>query len=399
MADMKDGTQWLDARVKYLTSSIQTDASYISDKVFDLGREFSSKVLADEGKSEDDQILLSHCDEVSQNNIRCLGRILVGEGKKQNAISFIGLDEMKARFVELDMSKLSQGQVFSGQTCIIEGINPRGKVFCVNQMFCERKLKGPQVPMSLTSSIQIMIASGPFSDPDNLMFEYLDKLTAVCENNKPDLLVITGKFFDRNSNLICELEEDVEDNFIRILSILSEKVGKDTKIVIVSSSDDINSSGCYPTAPYELAKLRPFQNIFFAPDPSIIDVNGVKIGFTSADIQQHISESEMCVNAGADRVRRYVNNIFHQKSFYPLFPQEVPTSIEHLHEFASINDIPNILILPSDQKYFIRDINGCLCVNPGRLSCTGKLGTFARILVQPPKDASQKFMSGQIVNL
>lgn len=399
LAELNDGTKWLDSKVKYLTSAIQTDAAYITDIVAELGREFSHKILTDEGKPEDDQLVLSHCDEVSQNNVRCLGRLMVGEGKKSNSVSFIGFDEMKSRVVDVDLSKLSQGQVFSGQTCIIEGNNPRGRVFYVNQLHCERKLFAPQIPMSLTSSIQIMIASGPFSDADNLMFEYLEQLTTVCVNNKPDLLILTGTFFNKTSKLIYELDEDVEDNFNRILNLLSEKLGKDTKIVVVSSVDDINSSGCYPTHQYKFAKLKNFANIFHAPDPSCIDVAGVKIAISSVDIQQHLSDSEICVNMSADKVRRYVNNILHQKSFYPLFPPEVPTSIEHLHEFASINQTPNILILPSDQKFFIREINGCLCVNPGRLSAaSGKLGTYARVLVQPPRD-NQKFMMGQIVNL
>jgi DNA polymerase alpha subunit B len=105
------------------------------------------------------------------------------------------------------------------------------------------------------------------------------------------------------------------------------------------------------------------------------------------------------MNASADKIRRYVNNIFHQKSFYPIFPYGMPASIEHLHEYANLNKIPNIMILPSDLKYYIRDINGCLCVNPGHSYESGKLGTFARLVIQSPKDEKSKFISGQVVNL
>lgn len=59
-------------------------------------------------------------------------------------------------------------------------------------------------------------------------------------------------------------------------------------------------------------------------------------------------------NAGADKIRRYVNYLFHQKSFYPLFPPQVPTDLRLLHEYATINKIPNVLVVPSDIKFYMR---------------------------------------------
>lgn len=59
-------------------------------------------------------------------------------------------------------------------------------------------------------------------------------------------------------------------------------------------------------------------------------------------------------NAGADKIRRYINYLFHQKSFYPLFPPKMPTDLRLLHEYGLINKIPNILVVPSDMKYYMR---------------------------------------------
>lgn len=59
-------------------------------------------------------------------------------------------------------------------------------------------------------------------------------------------------------------------------------------------------------------------------------------------------------NAGADKTRRLINCLFHQQSFYPLFPPKVPTDLRLLHEYATINKIPNILVVPSDMKYYMR---------------------------------------------
>lgn len=59
-------------------------------------------------------------------------------------------------------------------------------------------------------------------------------------------------------------------------------------------------------------------------------------------------------NAGADKIRRYINYLFHQKSFYPLFPPKIPTDLRMLHEYGTINKIPSILVVPSDMKYYMR---------------------------------------------
>lgn len=126
-------------------------------------------------------------------------------------------------------------------------------------------------------------------------------------------------------------------------------------------------------------------------------------------------------NAGADKIRRHVNYLFHQKSFYPLFPPREPTDLRLLHEYATINKTPNILVLPSDMKYYMRvsypiklsltlliqfyslkDIDGCLCINPGRLMSSEGDGTIARIIVQRPKEgvtSTSSWMFGQILNI
>lgn len=53
-------------------------------------------------------------------------------------------------------------------------------------------------------------------------------------------------------------------------------------------------------------------------------------------------------------MRRYMNCLFHQKSFYPLFPPKVPSDIRLQHEYAAIEEIPHIFVVPSDLKYYMR---------------------------------------------
>lgn len=60
-------------------------------------------------------------------------------------------------------------------------------------------------------------------------------------------------------------------------------------------------------------------------------------------------------NAG-DKIKRVVNYLLHQKSFYPLSPpmEKLNFDIKRASRFARLERIPHLLILPSDQKPFIR---------------------------------------------
>lgn len=97
-----------------------------------------------------------------------------------------------------------------------------------------------------------------------------------------------------------------------------------------------------------------------------------------------------CSNAG-ERIKRSVSHLFHQASFYPLDPPQLDVGVdsELAARCAQLRTVPNVLLVPSAQlKCFVRDIGGCLVLNPGRL-CDGKArGTFARLVVHRPERAA-----------
>lgn len=298
MAQLNDGTQWINEDTKYLTVSAKDDGERIAERIFNVGKEISKKILLDQKKS-DEQLILSHCDEISQETVRCLGKIYCGgrtDKLDQKSCIFIGFDENKSRIVQLDLSRVPSVQIFPGEICIISGNNPRGKTFYVNEIYSERILETSPVPSPklLTQPLHMVIASGPFTADDNLTFEYLEKVLLDCRNNKPDVLILTGAFLHTKSQVIFDLATEFGEHFHDILSGISKQVA-DTKVIIVSSADDINSSACFPTRPYKLKKLKPFPNIFMAPDPSIIEINGIHVGLTSVDITQQLADAEFCV--------------------------------------------------------------------------------------------------------
>lgn len=304
-----NGTQWLDESLKYMTTSLN-DGQYVSERIFKIGHEISKKILQDakakgiaisEEELADGRVSLSHCDDLSQENVRCLGKIFLGgraDKLDQKSCIFVGFDENKMRIVPLDVTRLKPStHIFPGEICIISGNNPRGNSFAAADLYAERILQNCRLPSKtrLTTAVNFVVASGPFTSDENLLFEYLDKLVENCQNNKPDVLILTGEFFNSKSKLIFDLATEIDEHFRKMLTSMSERLGDDIKIVVVPSVNDINSSACYPTRPYAFRKGLETSNIFLAPDPCILDINGIKIAVTSVDITQHLAESEFCM--------------------------------------------------------------------------------------------------------
>lgn len=125
-------------------------------------------------------------------------------------------------------------------------------------------------------------------------------------------------------------------------------------------------------------------------------------------------------------MRRLSTHILSQQSFYPLFPPNRGTNVEH----SMLQDIrlpvsPHILILPSDLKYFakvkknqlqtshkcvsltkfisdyLQASHGSIVINPERMS----KGYFSRIRVESPSEGNyydgklDKYISAEVVKL
>lgn len=72
-------------------------------------------------------------------------------------------------------------------------------------------------------------------------------------------------------------------------------------------------------------------------------------------IRRLIWLSSISRNAG-DKIRRSFNYLLHQRSFYPLNPppEDVAVDSELVKNHANLDFVPNVMILPSSMKCFIR---------------------------------------------
>ncbi|XP_037026973.1 DNA polymerase alpha subunit B [Bradysia coprophila] len=326
---------------------------------------------------------LSNPNVPGPEQIKCVGRICCDNEGKLDASStvLIGTDDSKMRSVNLNFSRLKSFAVIPGQTVMVKGVNPRGDVLYVNEILTENTLNSPK-HIQLAEPLSMVIASGPFTKTTDITYEPMHELIQYCQTNKPNVLIINGPFLDADNQIVAtgELSESFASFFEKMIVGLVDAIGEDTHIAVVSSSRDAHSTMVYPTHPNKL--IRTYNNLSMLPDPCTISINGFTIGIISTDVIGHISDAELAVGV-ADKIKRCVNYMFHQKSFYPLNPPSLDLFVdsELAAKHGQLNHVPNMLVVPSDTKQFIRDINNCLVLNPGRVAPMSDGGTFARVVV------------------
>ena len=82
---------------------------------------------------------------------------------------------------------------------------------------------------------------------------------------------------------------------------------------------------------------------------------------------------------------RLAMHLIDQRSFCPLYPFDLKLPIDYksLTTEFNMDVVPHILILPSALRCCVKNIKGCIMVNPERLSKKYVGGMFAVINVNP----------------
>ncbi|XP_055923799.1 DNA polymerase alpha subunit B [Eupeodes corollae] len=372
----------LDSKAKYMFDILQERAENSGDRIFQVGKNICKKVFGPTVLDYD----LQNVDDHSQETVKTIGTICCDSEGCLDATStlLVGSDESMCRTVRLNFSETKSFGVFPGQVVMVSGRNPKGDTIIVEEVIADRVLQPPTIP-KLTESLSFVVAAGPFTNSDDLVYDPLHDLVLYCKDNQPDVLILTGPLMDAEHKSINEnvLAEPFEVFFEKMISGLVEVLGNEITILVVASCRDANSDPVYPTMPVTLKMTYP--NVHMLPDPSIVDLNGITIGMTSTDVLDHILNNELAVNAG-EKIKRAVCYLFNQGSFYPLNPpgdDRLCFDSSLANKYTNIENIPNLMILPGDQKCFLRVVNGCLAINPGRLA-DEKGGTFARFVLYPP---------------
>jgi len=360
--------------------------------------------------AEHDLPELGDMGRASQDKTVVIGRVCCEAEGKLNSMSLVlegGIDASNGARVKLDVQYVPEYSFFPGQIVAVEGINTEGHTLIASKVY--RSAVPPPMPAAdrgeLTAAPTVWVATGPFTASGDLEFEALSDFLELCQEGRPDMVLLMGPFVASNHAMIKSPTLDIsyEDVFAKMVDVIEQVTEEDfsSEIALVPSTSDLHHDCTYPQTRYNHKKLtcldmnpaHPYHNkIQCLPNPCLLSVGGMAMGVSSVDIVKDLLTDETSITAPGTKVPRLVrmaNHMVEQRSFHPLFPAHPGSQVDFQHEESfALNVRPDVLITPSDLSRFAETLTGNVaCVNPGRIVKGGHSGTFAKIQGQKLNEA------------
>lgn len=384
---LEEAEETLRTSYKYMFQRLRDTRNVLTERIEELGEELRSHFNIEE---------FSPVSLPAQDNVTVLGQVCCDSNGKLNAQSVLleAGPEQGGQQVPVDLSELKEYSLFPGQVVVMEGMNTSGRKLVASKLYegiplpfysSQVKREVDEVP----GQVSLLVACGPYTPSNSLTFDPLVDLLNVIARDRPDVCILLGPFVDAKHDQIEKAQ--VTETFEAIFSRCMESIVEGTKsvgcrLVFVPSQRDIHHHFVYPQPPFTLPGLSKDQaeRVTLVPDPCTLLIEGVAVGLTSTDILFHMGAEEISCITGSDRFSRILKHMLTQRSYYPLYPpvEEVNMDYEKFQSYGQMPVTPDVLIIPSELRYFIKDVNGCVCVNPGRLTKGQVGGTYGRLLLQ-----------------
>ncbi|XP_078001014.1 DNA polymerase alpha subunit B-like [Glandiceps talaboti] len=373
---------------KYMFQKYTDKAHVLNDIIEDLGYELQNANVIEN---------LSHVALPLQETITVAGRVCCDGNGRMNSQSVMlegSVESSAGKRVSLLLSSLKEYSLFPGQIITVEGINSTGAKLVANKLY-----EGVLLPFSDPETrdagkpLHILTTAGPYFTTDSLSLDPLMDFIQVLLKEKPDVCIFFGPFLDSRHEQIVNgmdgMDLTYEEFFLRIIHTIVESTTLlKTQLVFVPSQRDVHHEYVYPQPPYQVKDLpkQQLDRVHFVSDPCTLNINGIIVGLTASDILFHLGAEEISWPvAGSDRLARLCKHTLTQHNYYPLYPpaEEMNVDYEYFEQFAKMQITPDVFILPSDLRFFIKDVVGCVCINPGRLTKGQAGGTYSKLLIQP----------------
>ncbi|XP_033123585.1 DNA polymerase alpha subunit B-like [Anneissia japonica] len=401
-----DSYNHLNSDFKYMYQKF-TDKAHVLDNIIeDIGQHLQETYSIE---------CISHVAMPIQESTTVIGRICCDSNGRLNSSSVLlegSVDSSSGRRVHLNLSELKEYSLFPGQIVAVDGSNTTGNKLVASQIY-----KGKSLPLpSDTSnslldhgSLHVAMAAGPFTPSDSDQYEPLDDLIKMIQQEMPDVCILFGPFMDADQELIVVSLPVVKIKYVLLENgynnksnkMRGKKLGKkgctNTHLVFVSSYRDAFHHCVFPCPPYSKEHLKnyakeqkEYERIHFVSDPSTLNISGIVFGLTTTDILFHLGAEEISLSppGASDRLGRLVKHLLTQQTYYPLYPPPcgVPVDYEQFERYAKMSVTPDVLIVPSNLRYFLKEVDDCLCINPGRLTKGQVGGTYGRLVIYPVED-------------
>lgn len=327
--------------------------------------------------------------------------------------------------VPLDLSHLKEYAFFPGQIVCLEGRNPTGSQFIVQKVLSLPELAAPVTPAAelkeykdlngLAGGLKFVVAAGPFSNSTTLNYDKFETFVdRINSDIKPDVVVLLGPFVDLSNKSVLEGDLDfpnektqptnLDEVFKKTVTPVLKKIDSKIQVILLPSLKDATVKHCsYPQDSMDRKLLGLPKNVKMFPNPSGFSINEILFGCSNLDVFKDLKDvfkKDDSDEKGifSNRFERVTNHIFQQRRYYPTFPgsmarNQLPqpqldklssqldgvmaeeisqnkvggSSLEVPYMgLAELGDtLPDVLIIPSELKYFARVVKNVVVINPG----------------------------------
>eukprot|EP00041_Stephanoeca_diplocostata_P010570 m.168423 g.168423 ORF g.168423 m.168423 type:complete len:663 (+) comp18206_c0_seq5:180-2168(+) len=404
----------VDKRYRYMFQKLRDVSDVLDARIDDIGDKIvkRNKLLAPKTDATTGETItpeLAHVALPSQDQAPIIARVCLdsaGEGKlNDKSVLFEGSrDTSNGERVEVNLGEVPDFSLFPGQVVAAVGTNTTGTVFTPSVIY-----QGAAPFASRTSPegfidhyfsnkdgmdtevLDILVAAGPFSTSQDLAYAPLDDLLDVIRRDKPDAVVLMGPFVDEEHPMVKggDMRETFEEKFEEVVNRVGAVVIEETsttELVLVPSLRDVHHDNVYPQPPFDLPDNMNHERLHCVSNPATFQLKEIVVGINSNDILMDLSKQEISRGQSGDRLGRLSNHLLEQRSYYPLCPPAPGVNMEYEQLDKIVMPVtPDVLILPSTMKYFAKNVNGSLVINPGRLCKHSSGGTYASVAVHAPR--------------
>jgi DNA polymerase alpha subunit B len=291
----------------------------------------------------------------------------------------------------LDVLSVPQVVLVPGMRIAVKAVKAHATRLRVNECWTDASLAPSPL---VTRNTRVLIAAGPYTARTDLRYEGLDLLFARIRTTAPDVVILLGPFVDAEHPHVqggAEMVRSVSEEFSALLTRIDQLAAalRHTQFVLVPSLRDAHQPFVYPQPCY--SGETQSNNIKMVSNPSVISVNGVRIGISTADILRHMASAELTSRTAgqdSDRIARLLRHVIEQESFYPLYPAhpEVPLHVSKAVQCMFHEHAPHVLVLHSQLQHFAKSVQGVLCVNAGRAVSGTSSGVCAELHLHASTD-------------
>ncbi|XP_062892392.1 DNA polymerase alpha subunit B isoform X3 [Mobula hypostoma] len=404
------------ASVRLLTApedSITARFKHMFQKLYDIREVLNNRIedlahsLSDHHNIEDFRPVAA----LAQEAVKFLGQIACDSNGKLNAKSVMlqgDLEHSTGMQVPVDLSELKEYSLFPGQVVVLDGINSTGRCIVASHLYegvplpfhkPQKELEEEEVEdLEGLEQQMVLVACGPYTTSDSITYDPMMDIIDVINKDQPDVCILN-----------CKLTVTFQEVFKQCMKGFVEGTrSSGSHLVFVPSLRDIHHDLVYPQPPFY--SFEPSKDdkrrVHFVSEPCTLNISGVVFGVTSTDVLIHMTAEEINSSlGGSDRFTRILKHILTQRSYYPLYPpaEDMTIDYENFQMHALLPVTPDILVVPSELRYFVKDVLGCVCINPGRLTKGQVGGTYGRLFVQRQKngetDRQTPCVAAQVVKI